>query len=325
MIFLGCDGGSTKTEFLIAEESGRVLAHRIFSGCNYSYLGRDNFAALMEHAISTVLFDAGLLPADLTFCLFGLPSYGEIPETETEIPAVLTALLGPVPFRIVSDAVVGWGGALGGLPGINVVSGTGSIVYGADPTGKECRVGGWSLLFCDEGSCSWVGREVIRTFTMQSDGRLPRTPLYDVIREEFKLAKDQYFTEFLQVTCRNDSASLATLQPLALRALERGDESMRAIYERAAEELCRAALAVKSRLTFPADIPVRVSCSGGLFRAGEVVLAPFRSRLETENCIYCTPRYSPIVGAVAVAAMRHLSPEKLTVLLDTVSAALTTA
>ena len=32
MIFLGCDGGSTKTELLIADESGRILAHRIFSG-----------------------------------------------------------------------------------------------------------------------------------------------------------------------------------------------------------------------------------------------------------------------------------------------------
>ncbi|MBR3867206.1 MAG: ATPase [Butyricicoccus sp.] len=325
MIFLGCDGGSTKTEFLIADESGKILAHRIFSGCNYSYLGRDDFASLMEHAISTVLFDAGLLPTDLTGCLFGLPSYGEIPETETEIPAILTAILGPVPFRIVNDAVVGWGGALGGLPGINVVSGTGSIVYGIDPAGNECRVGGWSLLFCDEGSCSWVGREVIRAFTMQADGRLPRTPLYDVIREELKLTRDQYFSEFLQVTCRNDSASLAALQPLALRALAQGDETIRAIYERAADELSRAALAVKHRLEFPADAPVRVSYSGGLFRAGDVVLTPFRKRLEAENCIFCTPRYSPIVGAVAVAAMQHLSPEKLTVLLDTVSAVLTTA
>ena len=322
MIFLGCDGGSTKTEFLIADENGRVLAHRVFSGCNYSYLGRDSFAALMEHAISTVLFDAGLLPTDLTGCLFGLPSYGEIPETETEIPAVLTAILGPVPFRIVNDAVVGWGGALGGLPGINVVSGTGSIVYGIDPAGNECRVGGWSLLFCDEGSCSWVGREVLRAFTMQADGRLPRTPLYDVIREVFHLEKDQYFSEFMQVTCRNDSASLAKLQPLALRALERGDENMRAIYERAAEELCRAALAAKSKLSFPADAPVRISYSGGLFRAGEVVLTPFQRCLEAENCIFCTPRYSPIVGAVAVAAMRHLDPERLTAMLDTIDATL---
>ena len=322
MIFLGCDGGSTKTEFLIADENGRALAHRTFPGCNYSYLGRDNFIALMEHAISATLFDAGLLPTDLTGCLFGLPSYGEIPETETEIPAALTAILGPVPFRIVNDAVVGWGGALGGLPGINVVSGTGSIVYGVDPSGNECRVGGWSLLFCDEGSCSWIGREIIRSFTMQADGRLPRTPIYDVIREEFKLTKDQHFTEFMQVTCRNDSASLAKLQPLALRALERGDESIRMIYERAAEELCRAALAVKAQLSFPADAPVRISYSGGLFRAGEVVLAPFRKRLEAENCVFCPPCYAPIIGAVAVAATQYLDAEPLTRMLATIHAAL---
>ena len=94
------------------------------------------------------------------------------------------------------------------------------------------------------------------------------------------------------------------------------------IYERAAEELCRAALAVKAQLSFPADAPVRISYSGGLFRAGEVVLAPFRKRLEAENCVFCTPCYAPIIGAVAVAAMHKLSPDRLTVMLDTIDATL---
>lgn len=30
MIFLGCDGGSTKTEWLLVDHTGQVLAHRIF-------------------------------------------------------------------------------------------------------------------------------------------------------------------------------------------------------------------------------------------------------------------------------------------------------
>ena len=29
MIFLGCDGGSTKTEWLLVDHTGQVLAHRL--------------------------------------------------------------------------------------------------------------------------------------------------------------------------------------------------------------------------------------------------------------------------------------------------------
>ena len=322
MIFLGCDGGSTKTELLIADESGRILAHMVFSGCNYAFLGRDGFARHMENAISSVLSDAELSPADLTFSLFGLPICGEIPETEEHIPAILTAILGGAPYRIVNDSVVGWGGALGGLPGISIVAGTGAIVYGVDPAGNESRVNGWSLLFGDEGSCSWVGREVIKAFIKQADGRLPRTALYDVVREEFHLTHDLYFSKILQVDCRDDSSFVARLQLLALRAFERGDETMRAIYERAAGELAESILTAKRQLDFPAGEPVRVSGTGGLFKAGEIVLAPFRRLVEAGGCTFCTPRYSPAVGAVAVAAKDHLPPEALTRMLDAIDAAL---
>ena len=47
MIFLGCDGGSTKTEWLLADETGRVLSHRTFAGCNYAFLGEEGFRDLM--------------------------------------------------------------------------------------------------------------------------------------------------------------------------------------------------------------------------------------------------------------------------------------
>lgn len=59
MIFIGCDGGSTKTEWLLCNERGRVLAHRTFSGCNCAFLGEDGFARLMADSAESLLADAG--------------------------------------------------------------------------------------------------------------------------------------------------------------------------------------------------------------------------------------------------------------------------
>ena len=87
MIFIGCDGGSTKTEWLLCNERGRVLAHRTFSGCNCAFLGEDGFARLMADSAESLLADAGINAADVASAMFALTGYGEIPGTESSFPA----------------------------------------------------------------------------------------------------------------------------------------------------------------------------------------------------------------------------------------------
>ena len=54
MIFLGCDGGSTKTELLLTDESGQMLAHRVFGGCNLAYLGEDGLQKHLQTCVQAV-------------------------------------------------------------------------------------------------------------------------------------------------------------------------------------------------------------------------------------------------------------------------------
>ena len=68
MIFIGCDGGSTKTEWLLCNERGRVLAHRTFSGCNCAFLGEDGFARLMADSAESLLADAGINAGPCCLC-----------------------------------------------------------------------------------------------------------------------------------------------------------------------------------------------------------------------------------------------------------------
>jgi len=169
MIFIGCDGGSTKTEWLLCNERGRVLAHRTFSGCNCAFLGEDGFARLMADSAESLLADAGINAADVASAMFALTGYGEIPGTESSFPAALRAALpGCGQILIDNDSVAGWAGSLAAKPGINVVAGTGSVAYGRDPQRHGYRVGGWSLFFADEGSCSWVARQLITEFVKQT-------------------------------------------------------------------------------------------------------------------------------------------------------------
>ena len=203
--------------------------------------------------------------------------------------------------------MAGWGGSLAGRPGINIVAGTGSVAYGEDQAGNACRVGGWSLLFADEGSCSWVARQLITEFVKQADGRHPRSAVYEELRREMGLTHDLYFSGYLQTEIRQNSALLAKLQLVALRAAQQGDPAAQDIYRRAAEELTETADAIRRQLDFPAGEPVPVSYSGGLFRAGETIMAPFRACMERAGYTLVQPKYSPVLGALILAARGHLS------------------
>ena len=149
MIFIGCDGGSTKTEWLLCNERGRVLAHRTFSGCNCAFLGEDGFARLMADSAESLLADAGINAADVASAMFALTGYGEIPGTESSFPAALRAALpGCGQILIDNDSVAGWAGSLAAKPGINVVAGTGSVAYGRDPQRHGYPCGRVVPVFC---------------------------------------------------------------------------------------------------------------------------------------------------------------------------------
>lgn len=310
VIFFGCDGGSTKTECLLADHTGRVLAHRVFPGCNYAFLGERDFRSLMTGAIREMLELAGITAEEVTSAMLGLTIYGEISGTEELFPAVICEVLPNCPVWIANDSVVGWGGSLAGRSGIHLQAGTGSIAYGQDSGGQGCRTGGWSLFFADEGSCSWIGRQLITEFVKQADGRRPHTVLYDELRKELSLKDDMDFSGYLQTDIQQDASLLAKLQFVALRAAQQGDRTAQEIYNHAAEELTELAVAVRKQLEFPQDAPVTVSCSGGLFRAGEMILEPLRTCMKQHGFILAQPRFSPVIGALILAARQHISLEE---------------
>ena len=110
MIFLGCDGGSTKTEWLLVDHTGQVLAHRIFPGCNFAFWGEDGFRDLMVRSVQTLLADSGITSQQITSAMLSLTVYGEVPGTEEFFPQVMQSILPDCPLQFSNDSVAGWCG-----------------------------------------------------------------------------------------------------------------------------------------------------------------------------------------------------------------------
>ena len=201
-----------------------------------------------------------------------------------------------------NDCRIAWAGALGMETGVNVIAGTGSIAYGENEAGEAARSGGWGAIF-DEGSCRWIGERLIQIYTRQADGRIPRTALYDAFRRHEGIDCDEAFIAPLNHGYLQDARHVASLQKVCLELWRDGDPHASRIYERAAEELALAAAAVAEKLNLAR--PWKASYAGGLFRAGEAILRPFRERLDQRGGMLVSPKAGPAEGAIAIAIRQY--------------------
>jgi len=295
--YVGVDGGGTKTTVCIASADSSLLLSELTGSASWKEFGT-------THVVSNIkaIIDAFPIGADgkIAGIAMGLPYFGEGEAGDRELKSVIAEIFGELPVYLTNDVEVGWAGSLGLSPGVNVVAGTGSIAFGRNETGETCRCGGWSEFFSDEGSCFWIGRKVLQIFSKQSDGRLPRDELYNVVRKEFNLSSDIDIIEPVHGKYLASRDKIAALQLLAKEAALAGSESAMELYKKAAGELCELVAAISNSLKFE-DEPFLVSYSGGLFKTGELILPHFFNGIEAFGGKPVTPKFEPMFGALLMA------------------------
>lgn len=299
---IGIDGGGTKTMACVADITNATLRAAKTGGSYWRETGID---AVVSNLLGTV---GGLVGGNLhnvAGIAMGLPCHGESAEGDAAMERALHGAFGSIPLYITNDVEVGWAGSLALSPGINVVAGTGAIAFGKDSCGASARSGGWSHFFSDEGSCYWIGRAVMGLFAKQSDGRMQRDELYHVVRAHFGLNDDFEFIDIMHNGYIGSRERVASLQLLAERAALAGSSSAKALYERAAAELGLLAAAVKARLNIGDGQPLAISYSGGLFKAGELILPLFADVIGKIGGKLVKPRFEPAGGALLLACQQY--------------------
>ncbi|HBK4689273.1 MULTISPECIES: N-acetylglucosamine kinase [Serratia] len=303
MIYLGVDGGGTKTAFVLINDAGDVLARHEAATSYYLSVGMDAARSVVLNGIGEICHRAGITPADISFTFLGLPAYGEVSADVERLDAIAQSLLNRERYRCDNDMICGWAASLGCRDGINVVSGTGSIAYG-EYQGRSARCGGWGELFSDEGSAYWIGCQALNLFSRMADGRLQKDLFYDLMREKYPCRNDLDICDLVFNQWKGDRGKIASLAPIACEAAVAGDKQSRAIFFLAAKELALMVDTLRETLRWHADESVRVSYSGGVFKCGDVILEAFAYELAKLNGNYhiCLPEYHPTLGAAIYAA-----------------------
>lgn len=296
MYFLGVDGGGTKTCFTLVDHKGKLKA-RVTKGTSHpAQIGFENLKVLLTDGLKEICEIANITGNDITNSYLGLAGYGIVKEIRDGIEETVSEVFKDKRYTLNSDVRVAIAGALSGNEGINIVAGTGSIVLGLRNNEIQ-RCGGWGYSVGDEGSAYWIGKKAIALFSKQSDGREEKSFLYEVLKKELELNTDYEIISFVNDKIKGDRGEIAKISRLCGVAANLGDKKAEDIFKEAGRELAETAKVLLKGY----DKKVVVSYAGGVFKAGEIVLAPLRKALEGYNCDIIEPEFAPDLGACLLA------------------------
>lgn len=299
MYFLGVDGGGTKTCFTLVDENGAVISKVIKGPSHPTQIGFGNLEKLLREGLEETITNCSISKDDIKSVHLGLAGYGIVKEIADKIAEVVDYVFTGVNYSLNSDVRVAIAGALAGEDGINIVAGTGSIAL-ALKNDEIVRCGGWGYTVGDEASAYWIGKKTIELFSKESDGRIEKGALYELLKGHLELNKDSEIISYVNAKIKGDRGEIASLAKICSEAAKMGDEGAMAIFNEAAVELTEM---IKTLLRNYGNEQVKVSYTGGVFKSGDLILNPLREMIQGFNIELIEPILSPDLGACLLAYM----------------------
>jgi N-acetylglucosamine kinase-like BadF-type ATPase len=297
-IFLGVDGGQSHTEALVADENGRILGRGLGGASNHAEQpgGRERLKRAIISSVSEALSRANL--PDLSEVVFAAAHFGMTGGADFK-EEIIGEIVKAESIIVSHDAPTALFGASAGTPGIVVIAGTGSVVYGENKLGETTKIGGLGYLFSDEGSGFWLALQTIRLAIKEQDGLIPQVGLEKLVLDFFKRKKIRDVTNdyYFERMSRDDLASFAKN---AHGAAQSGNVVIQDQIKLGANVLVDSVRSAAIRLGFENDFIV--ASVGGMFQA-QLMKKYFSESLQKKipEAVFTKPRFDPAVGALLLA------------------------
>jgi N-acetylglucosamine kinase-like BadF-type ATPase len=295
---VAADGGNSKTDLVLANIEGEVLARVRTAGTRPNIDGMPAMASTLAAAARSAAAQAGA--TSISVGAFYLANV-DLPDDETAATDALRRLRIAERVVVRNDVLAilragttrGWGVAITAGAGINAV--------GVHPDGREARFLALGDVSGDWGGAYSVGAAALGAAVRAGDGRGPATVLCSMVEETYHAAPEDVAVAVSRGQIRR--RALRDLAPGVLRAADGGDSAACEIVLRLADNAADFAVALLRRLDLTgADADVVLG--GRLLQSGNrVLLDRVRDRVaaaapDARLRVLDTP---PVAGALATA------------------------
>jgi len=290
--FLGIDGGGSKTECMVGDETS-VLGWATSGSSKTVRVGEESAAASLREGVERACASADVATSQIERTCIGVSG-----ASQADYVDFVRRLLGETvggEVEVVGDTEVAHHAAFDGGAGVVVISGTGSIAWGRNQQGETARAGGLLPASGDPGSGEWIGRTAIELALLASEHGQDTTLLNDLLKA-WKLDHAQALALTLRGSPTPDFAALFPIIALS------GDFIARRVLARAGRELSRLAADVLAVL-WTTPMPIEVAMYGGVLENSAEVRDAFGADLfdRYPEARVAPGRRRPAEGALLMA------------------------
>jgi glucosamine kinase len=265
---IGIDGGGTKTECIMIDARGRVVARHTAPGCNPSITGPERARDVLRAALrGLAIGQSPPVIARTLLCMAGSRAFWQ----EAAATLAKEKIYGRV--DIVDDSLPVLELATEGGSGLVLHTGTGSFVAARDSDGKIHYAGGLGWRLGDPGSGYELGRLAIVQALIELQGWAPPSRLTKIVRDATQLADAGAITRFIYQN-NEPNQQIAALAPAVIHLAAEGDQVAHQLILDACQPLLDLAQRVATKL-FP-DVPpkqLRAGLSGPILTHPVIVTA----------------------------------------------------
>lgn len=256
--FLGFDGGGTKTDCVLMDSAGTVLAHATAGPSNPLRAGYAKAWFTLSDAADVVLAHQRIKAGEIRGICAGIGGAAR-DAVAKRIATFLEHCFPQATVEVTTDLAITLDAAAGEGEGVILVVGAGSAAYGRNSEGVTARAGGRGPWFSDEGSGFDIGRRALAAVARAEERRGPESRLTERVLQWLG-CKD--WERVLDWVIKNPDDVFPRLFPLVAEMADHGDAVSREILGTAAESLADLTAAVVEKLKIR-DCEVPVFKSGG--------------------------------------------------------------
>jgi len=229
---LGFDGGGTKTECVLMDSAGGIVARSVAGPSNPTRVGVEAATGEIEKAAELALREAGVERRAVVALGAGLAGTAQA-EMKQRMQASLERAFPGIVVNVLTDLEAALAAAGNGAA-ILLVAGTGSAALARDEQGKIWRAGGYGPPFSDEGSAYDIGSRAVARAMKEREEQGTESVLGKRILERFEC---NVWPELQKRAGAQPDQVYPMIFPIVAAAADAGDSAAREILQEAARQL----------------------------------------------------------------------------------------
>ncbi len=299
-LFLGIDGGGTKTHAVLIDEFGEIAGEGFSGASNPLRVGIERAVGNIFKAADNACDAAGRSRTDIVAIECGLAGVRR-EDLRRSVRQRISDNYRLKAVEVLTDAEIALYSVNSGKAALVVIAGTGSICFGRDDKGKTAIAGGWGPLAGDEGGGAGIARHALQAVAKAVDGRGEPTILSRYATEYFRTSTPEDVMVAIY-TPQTDNAKIAGFARFVVKAAKEKDKIALEILRAGGAELGIAAIAVIKKLNLQKK-KLPIGFVGSVFKAGNLITDSLIEtvHLKAPNAFLVEPKLSPAQAAAEMA------------------------